>query len=173
VTHDQIEAMTMADRAVAMNEGIVQQVGSPLELYDNPANLFVAGFIGSPAMNFLQVEAKARGAVAELHLAGGPWMEVPRPTEFKGDRPLTLGLRPERIEIGSPRVGSVGARVELVEPTGLRTVVHFEVGGQFLKLFTTERPQLKIGENAAITVRSENIRLFHPDTGKRMRHSAK
>ena len=173
VTHDQIEAMTMADRVVAMNEGIVQQVGSPLELYDDPANLFVAGFIGSPAMNFLQVEAKARGAVAELHLAGGLWMEIARPAGLERDRTLTLGLRPERVEIGSPRVGAIAARVELIEPTGLGTVVHFEVGGQFLKLFTTGRPDLKIGDTAAISVRSENIRLFDPETGARIRHSAK
>jgi multiple sugar transport system ATP-binding protein len=172
VTHDQIEAMTMADRVVAMNEGIVQQVGSPLELYDDPANLFVAGFIGSPAMNFLQVEAKARGALAELHLAGGCWMEIPQPAELDRDRPLVLGLRPERVELGLPREGGIGARVELIEPTGLGTVVHLEAGGQLLKLFTTGRPELKIGEIATISARSEDIRLFDPVTGVRIRHSS-
>jgi multiple sugar transport system ATP-binding protein len=169
VTHDQIEAMTMADRVVAMNAGVVQQVGAPLELYDDPANLFVAGFIGSPAMNFLQVDAKARGAIAELHLGATHWIDIPRPAEIDRDRPVVLGLRPERVELGSPRAGTIPARVELIEPTGLGTVVHFESGGQFLKLFTTERPQLKIAETAEISVRAENIRLFDPDTGARIR----
>ena len=169
VTHDQIEAMTMADRVVAMNAGLVQQVGPPLELYDDPTNLFVAGFIGSPAMNFLNVEAKLRGGRVELHLGGKRWIDIPRPDEINRDRSVVLGLRPERVEFGPARADSIEARVELVEPTGLGTVVHFETAGQFLKSFTTARPQLKTGETAAISVRTENIRLFDPDTGARIR----
>jgi len=170
VTHDQIEAMTMADRVVAMNSGIVQQVGSPLDLYDDPANLFVAGFIGSPAMNFLNVEAKARGGHAELYLGGNHWIDVARPSEIDRDRTVVLGLRPERVELGPVvRANSVSARVELVEPTGLGTVIHFESAGQFFKLFTTDRPQVKSGEMATISVKNENIRLFDPDTGVRIR----
>jgi multiple sugar transport system ATP-binding protein len=172
VTHDQIEAMTMADRVVAMNAGLVQQVGPPLELYDDPANLFVAGFIGSPAMNFLRVDAKPRGGHAELDLGGKRWIDIPRPGQIDRDRPIILGLRPERVELGPSRANSIDARVELMEPTGLGTVIHFETAGQFLKLFTTERPRLTSGETAAISISTENIRLFDPDTGARIRFPA-
>src|SRR5580765_2035407 len=101
VTHDQIEAMTMADRIVVMNAGRVEQIGSPLELYDNPANRFVAGFIGSPAMNFLP--------------------------EKRDGRDVLLGVRPEHLEISSD--GGLAAEVVVVEPTGADTHIFCKVGG--------------------------------------------
>jgi multiple sugar transport system ATP-binding protein len=172
VTHDQIEAMTMADRVVAMNGGLVQQVGAPLELYDDPANLFVAGFIGSPAMNFLNVDAVIRDNRAELRLGGRKWLDVARPKGLERDGSVVLGLRPERVKLGPRRDDGIEARVELIEPTGLGAVVHFEAGGQFLKLFTTDRPKLTTGETVAISVEPDDIRLFGRETGVRLRFAA-
>ena len=146
VTHDQIEAMTMADRIVVMHDGVVQQVGTPLELYDRPANIFVAGFIGSPAMNFLDATARAEGA---------SWRSSRRRSQSRG----RAAGRPRRRRAGDGRVpGRSGchfeaqgaaARVDLIEPTGLGTVVHLLVGGQDLKLFTTERPKLDAGRHCS------------------------
>ena len=168
VTHDQIEAMTMADRIVAMNGGIIQQVGTPLDLYDNPANLFVAEFIGSPAMNFLDariagVEGQSRLCIGELILC-----PVSTPSGLAADGRVTVGIRPERVTL-SAGDGAFAARVELVEPTGLGTVVHLELAGQFLKLFTTGRPQISVGQGVSIRMDAADIRMFHPQTGARVR----
>jgi len=164
VTHDQIEAMTMADRIVAMQAGVIQQVGSPLELYDDPANMFVAGFIGSPAMNFLEAEATASesGTVVKIGdtlLATLPGGKLPES--------ITIGIRPERVVL-SPD-GPVPARVDLIEPTGLGTVVHLELGRQSLKLFTTDRPAIAVGETVKLRIADADLRLFEPATGARIR----
>ena len=168
VTHDQIEAMTMADRIVALNGGIIQQVGTPLELYDDPANIFVAGFIGSPAMNFL--EATWAPAASGTTLGVGAHILGQLPTTFDSAVPakITVGIRPERVALTSDPSG-VPVQVVLVEPTGLGTVLHLELAGQFLKLFTTERPKLKIGDVTAIQAAASDLRLFDATTGERVR----
>ena len=168
VTHDQIEAMTMADRIVAMQGGTIQQVGTPLELYDDPANMFVAGFIGAPAMNFLKVEAVAAPEGLQLRLGGQVLA-----TLGAGRGPVgavVAGVRPERVLLAAE--GSIAARVDLVEPTGLATVVHLDIGGQFLTLFTTERPVLRTGETVRLRIDSSDFRLFDPITGERLRLGA-
>jgi multiple sugar transport system ATP-binding protein len=166
VTHDQIEAMTMADRIVAMQGGVIQQVGPPLELYDDPANMFVAGFIGSPAMNFLNADvAPDPGAdgqqlkVGDTVLATLPGRSLPAK--------VVVGIRPERVSL-SPG-GTVPARVDLIEPTGLGTVAHLQLGGQDLKLFTTDRPKLTVGETVKLAIAPGDLRLFEPGTGARIR----
>ncbi|MDR3375884.1 MAG: sn-glycerol-3-phosphate ABC transporter ATP-binding protein UgpC [Ancalomicrobiaceae bacterium] len=164
VTHDQIEAMTMADRIVAMNGGIVQQVGSPLDLYDNPANLFVAGFIGAPAMNVLAADCAQSGAGTELRIGASKLVTVDRTLDVAR---VSLGIRPERVRLASADDG-VPAEVVLVEPTGLATVAHVTVGGQLLNLFTTERPRITAGETVYIRVAPEDVRLFDPETGARI-----
>jgi multiple sugar transport system ATP-binding protein len=164
VTHDQIEAMTMADRIVAMNEGVIQQVGSPAELYDTPANLFVAGFIGSPAMNFLQGAVVLGQGGASVQVGGATLAPVPPGTPAG---PVVLGVRPERIALTAPGAG-VTAVVDLLEPTGLASIVHLDLGGQPVKTFTTERLKLIAGERVGLTVQPESLCLFAPETGERL-----
>ena len=168
VTHDQIEAMTMADRIVAMNEGVAQQVGPPSELYDDPANVFVAGFIGSPAMNFLDATATREGDVATVRVGDIVLAEVEAPAGMTSGSRVTVGLRPERVRLGPPGTGAA-ALVDLVEPTGLGAVVHLMLGGQALKLFTTERLMPKTGESVGLSVSRSDLLLFDPASGIRLR----
>jgi len=171
VTHDQIEAMTMADRIVAMHEGIAQQIGTPADLYDNPANLFVAGFIGSPAMNFVDAtlvherEDASRSAVMVGTLRLGT---VQHTQAMREDGRVTLGIRPERIALRAPAAG-LATQIDLLEPTGLGTIVHLRLAGQRMKAFTTERPAAGLKEALSIAVESRDLLLFDPDTGVRMR----
>jgi multiple sugar transport system ATP-binding protein len=168
VTHDQIEAMTMADRIVAMNGGIVQQVGTPLELYDDPANIFVAGFIGSPAMNFLEARLDSKGRTAALRLGDALLVEMGLPAKPPAGGAVILGVRPERVMFHGGE-GGLTARVDLIEPTGLGTVAHLELCGQSLKLFTTERPQIVAGDTVHIRIAPADFRLFDPKSGERLR----
>ena len=122
VTHDQIEAMTMADKIVVMNHGRVEQVGSPLELYDRPANRFVAGFIGSPAMNFLPGRIEAGGFRAE----GGSFWPLPAAAAAHRNRAAVYGVRPEHLQLAG--ADGVPLTVQVVEPTGSETQVHGRLG---------------------------------------------
>jgi multiple sugar transport system ATP-binding protein len=137
VTHDQVEAMTLADRVVVMNHGVIEQVGPPQELYHNPATRFVAGFIGSPAMNFLPVQVIDASGL-KVQLADGVQLPVPpqrvdRYGPYKG-REMTLGLRPEHLteirDQEKPNVVHIDALVDVVEPMGMETLVHYFVKGQ-------------------------------------------
>ncbi|HEY4203168.1 MAG TPA: sn-glycerol-3-phosphate ABC transporter ATP-binding protein UgpC [Devosiaceae bacterium] len=122
VTHDQIEAMTMADRIVVMRDGLVEQIGTPLELYDTPANRFVASFIGSPAMNFLDGQSQAGGFVT----AGGQALSVPA----SGAKAMTLGIRPEHLRVADTAGGgALKAKVVVLEPTGSETVLTADADG--------------------------------------------
>jgi multiple sugar transport system ATP-binding protein len=170
VTHDQIEAMTMADRIVAMNEGVIQQVGTPAELYDDPANVFVGGFIGSPAMNYLRAtlaDAEQAGMV-DVMMGTTPLARVPRPAASRGAESVTVGLRPERIAMGPP-AGGIAAQIELLEPTGLGVVLHLALSGQRLTVFTAGRPQATLNEWVGLRVAAADILLFDASTGVRLR----
>lgn len=124
VTHDQIEAMTLADKIVVMRDGKVEQVGSPLDLYDHPVNVFVAGFIGSPSMNFLNGTITERG----FQLDDGTSITHGEPNT---PRPAILGIRPEQVEIvDAPSLGSFMIKVEVIEPTGSETQIVGSVGSQ-------------------------------------------
>jgi multiple sugar transport system ATP-binding protein len=159
VTHDQIEAMTLADRIVAMNGGQVQQVGSPLELYDQPANLFVAGFIGSPAMNmFPAIFSHRAGRPTLLH--AGLTIALDRDPPLSEGAALTVGIRPEHIALGE---GAVQGVVDLVEPTGLGTIAHLTLAGTALKAFTLARPLLTIGAGVVMDFPARNLHLFGSD----------
>jgi multiple sugar transport system ATP-binding protein len=130
VTHDQVEAMTLGDRIVVLNGGIVEQVGSPLDLYDNPANLFVAGFLGSPKMNFLATTSTKRQGnevVLEVGAAGKVTIEARSGTAIP-DGQLTLGLRPEHLVICKPEEG-LRCKVDLIEELGDSTVIYAEIAG--------------------------------------------
>src|SRR5438874_302405 len=127
VTHDQVEAMTLGDRVVVMKDGIVQQVGAPLELHGRPANKFVAGFIGSPAMNFVSASVSSDGRWAE---AEGLRLQVPERLRPHGGKRLTLGVRPEALRIanGADEHG-FATTVDVVEPLGNETLLNFRAGG--------------------------------------------
>jgi multiple sugar transport system ATP-binding protein len=164
VTHDQIEAMTMADRIVALNGGIAQQIGTPAELYDNPANLFVAGFIGSPAMNFLAARLEEEVNV----MVGGERLgQVTKPGAPPKDGLVTVGIRPERINLVSAAEG-LAAQTDFIEPTGLGTILHLRLAGQRIKVFTTERLTVRINDIVNIGVPATDLLLFDPHTGLRL-----
>ena len=159
VTHDQIEAMTLADRIVAMNGGHVQQVGSPLELYDRPANLFVAGFMGSPAMNMFPAHFSRREGRPTLMHAGLALTLDGDPALTEGAA-LTVGIRPEHIWLGT---GSAQGIVELIEPTGLGTIVHLTLAGTALKAFSLSRPALALGAGLPMDLPAPRLHLFDAD----------
>jgi multiple sugar transport system ATP-binding protein len=172
VTHDQIEAMTMADRIVAMHEGIAQQIGTPADLYDNPANLFVAGFIGAPAMNFLDATLQDEtqsgdGAQTAVVIEGHALGAVCRPKANLKERRVTVGIRPERISFCDPARGPT-ARVDFMEPTGLGTIVHLRLGAQRIKVFTSDRLGLRATDTVGITVQAGDLLLFDPASGRRL-----
>ncbi len=162
VTHDQIEAMTMADKIVVMNAGKTEQVGSPLELYDNPANLFVAGFIGSPAMNFLKGKMVRNGAGMQVEMADGLLLPAPKTVTQEG-REVVVGVRPEHLLV---RSDGVRAEVVVVEPTGADTQIFCKVGGTDVVAVVRERHEFKPGE--AIRLYPELTFLFDPSSGTRL-----
>lgn len=135
VTHDQIEAMTMADRIVAMHDGYIQQVGTPLEIYDRPANIFVASFIGSPAMNFIEGVAIATDEGYYLKTKENEHIDLPKCADLKDQVGVTLGIRSEHLALAEQGPVTLSATVELIEPMGLSTLIHARVGersSQFL-----------------------------------------
>jgi len=164
VTHDQIEAMTMADKIVVMHDGIVEQIGAPLELYDRPANRFVAGFIGSPAMNFIDGRLEQGGLV----LPSGAVLPLEtRPSAGVGAK-LTYGIRPEHLHIvpsGTP--GSIPATVSVIEPTGSDTTVIVKAEGGNLTVLLRERCNLMPGETIGLEPAARQAHLFD-EGGKRI-----
>src|SRR5690349_2295157 len=129
VTHDQIEAMTLADRIVVMHDGLVEQVGAPLDLYDRPQNLFVAGFIGSPAMNFLNGTIRSNGA-AQFEGPGGLQVPLAAPASWAG-RAVIFGIRPEHFALAGDGMGAgIEAQIQVIEPTGSEIQVVARLGGE-------------------------------------------
>jgi multiple sugar transport system ATP-binding protein len=161
VTHDQIEAMTMADKIVVMHDGIVEQMGAPLDLYDRPDNLFVAGFIGSPAMNFVKGRIDGQGFAAE----GGFTLPVGAAPAASAGRPVVYGLRPEHIRIDAQ---GIPAEVIVVEPTGSETQVVLRTGGQEMIAVFRERLSARPGETIPIVPTLANAHLFDAETGRRL-----
>jgi multiple sugar transport system ATP-binding protein len=159
VTHDQIEAMTMADKIVVMNHGNIEQAGPPLELYDRPENLFVAGFIGSPAMNLLRGSPGQGGFVTE----GGALL--PMPANANGAASI-YGIRPEHMRL-APDAG-IRATVQLVEPTGSETQVQVRVGETAIGCAFRERIAARPGDEIRILPETGLVHLFDADTGRRV-----
>jgi multiple sugar transport system ATP-binding protein len=154
--------MTMADKIVVMNAGKTEQIGSPLELYDNPANLFVAGFIGSPSMNFLKGKLVRNGAGLQVQMADGLLLPAPSSAAQEG-REVVVGVRPEHLLV---RSDGVHAEVVVVEPTGADTQIFCKVGGADVTAVVRERHQFKPGE--AIRLYPELTFLFDPSSGTRL-----
>src|SRR5262245_27613929 len=164
VTHDQIEAMTMADKIVVMHDGIVEQIGTPLELYDRPDNQFVAGFIGSPAMNFLHGKVKANGAAG---FEGPNGVKLPlgsMPANSEG-RPAVYGIRPEHFAIADD---GAEAEIVVVEPTGSETQVFAKLGGEQVVAVFRERHQFNPGDKVRLRPDPTLVHLFDETTGKRL-----
>jgi len=160
VTHDQIEAMTMADKIVVMHDGLVEQVGAPLELYDRPANRFVAGFIGSPAMNFIPGKANS-GRIA---IAGADY-SVAASAGLQEGREVILGIRPEHLEIAGE---GFEAEVVVVEPTGSETQVFARLGGQEIAAVFRERHEFVPGQRIRLRPRADCLHLYDPSSGQRI-----
>lgn len=157
VTHDQIEAMTLADRVVVMKQGKVQQVGTPTDIYDNPANTFVASFIGSPAMNLMDGEitdGTFRGASVEI--AG---LDAP-------DGPVTLGFRAEDASLAD-QGGQITAPIYTIELLGDATMLTVRAGGQLVSVKTAKDYRAEIGDTVSFAVPSGICHLFNKDTGAR------
>ena len=162
VTHDQIEAMTMADKIVVMNGGRVEQVGAPLDLYDNPANLFVAGFIGSPAMNFLPGKVGESGKVM---LENGARIDVADNAAGPGQA-VTVGVRPEHLAIAPE---GIAAEIVVVEPTGADTQIYCTVAGRDVNVVTRERHGFAPGDRIRLQVTADKALLFDSASGARIR----
>jgi multiple sugar transport system ATP-binding protein len=161
VTHDQIEAMTMADRIVVMHDGVIEQIGSPLELYDRPANLFVAGFIGSPAMNMLGGKMDGETFTA----SDGTKIALGRGAGNAAGRPVTLGVRPEHFAIDP---NGVPAEILTVEPTGSETQVVARFAGHDIMGAFRERVTTKPGEMLKIRPEPSAVHLFDAESGLRI-----
>ncbi len=161
VTHDQIEAMTMADKIVVMNHGRIEQAGSPLELYDRPANIFVAGFIGSPAMNMLA--GRVSGS-AFVDASGANW-PLPPGHKVKDGSEIIYGIRPEHLRLDP---NGIAARVHVVEPTGSETQVLMRVGEATIMGAFRERVTARRGEALPISPDPALVHLFDKSTGQRV-----
>jgi multiple sugar transport system ATP-binding protein len=180
VTHDQIEAMTMGDRIVVMTGGVVQQTDTPLKLYNEPANLFVAGFLGSPPMNFINGTLKEdKNAVVFSEIQGGT-MQVRLPAEYRErarewiDRPVLLGIRPEDIELAQfsgseTSTGSFPAIVDIVEPMGAETNLYLQTGAHTV-VCRSQRPldHREAGHRFQFEMSLNKAHLFDPTSGRRV-----
>ncbi|MGN6549718.1 MAG: ABC transporter ATP-binding protein [Pararhizobium sp.] len=163
VTHDQIEAMTMADQIVVMQGGIIEQIGTPLELYDTPRNLFVAGFIGSPGMNLIRGNARTNGALRVV--AGETELPVPGGSSVREGQSLVYGIRPEHLELAED---GIPARVNVVEPTGSETMVFLSLGSDDIVALFRERHDFQPGQTVRLRPNPRHVHLFDGDTGQRI-----
>jgi len=142
VTHDQVEAMTMADRVVVMNEGVAEQIGPPLEVYRNPATMFVAGFIGSPPMNF--IDPKLIGGAVAPEVA-------------------TLGVRPENLSLAAPDQGQLNGTVAFCEALGADTLVHIRIADGSILIVRTAHDPIDVGQTVGLTMSADSFMRFDRD----------
>jgi len=166
VTHDQVEAMTLADRIVVLDKGRISQIGSPLELYNSPANKFVASFIGSPGMNFLPVTiAGAASGRAKAKLAGGAMIETPVRSVGPFAPDAELGIRPEHFALVAPDApgSALTGAISLVEHLGNSTILHVDTPAGPLIVEGEGNLAAKAGENVGLAVDSDRAQLFGPD----------
>ena len=162
VTHDQVEAMTLADKIVVLDRGRIAQAGAPLELYNAPANRFVASFIGSPAMNFLPGMAQCGAAGLEVDL-GSARLTLPARAEFAGSRPVDLGVRPEDLSLTDPGAGALEGRVSVIEALGNTTFVHVatDLGPITVEVDPTRR--LTPGSAVGLRFQTAKVHVFAPE----------
>ncbi|HEY0857906.1 MAG TPA: sn-glycerol-3-phosphate ABC transporter ATP-binding protein UgpC [Albitalea sp.] len=165
VTHDQIEAMTMGDKVVVMKDGRIEQAGHPLELYDHPANLFVAGFIGSPAMNFLPGTLRRNGAGTQVQLADGTAIDAPAGAGGVEGQPVIFGTRPEHLNLAA---SGIPTEVVVVEPTGADTFVSCRHHGTEMSAVFRERHAFEPGSTIHLQPDLRRAHLFDAATGERL-----
>lgn len=166
VTHDQVEAMTLAQRVMVMNKGIAEQIGTPVEVYERPASRFVASFIGSPAMNLLEGNISADGTRFEL--AGGMALPLGNAANLQRGRAVTLGIRPEHIALSSQTAGGVPFMVDTLEMLGADNLVHGRWGEQkmVVRLAHQERPQP--GSTLWLYLPENHLHFFDKENGQRL-----
>ena len=165
VTHDQVEAMTLADRMIVMNAGLAEQIGAPIEVYEDPASLFVAGFIGSPAMNFLP--GKRNADAVDI----GGEVRIPLPESLRASAPgaITVGMRPEHLKAGAGEGTVFRFKVDTVEALGADSLVHGASPGGEIVARVDGHATPKPGEMLAFTVMPDRLYFFDTATGKRLR----
>ena len=166
VTHDQIEAMTMADRIVVMNAGRIEQVGSPLELYDFPVNRFVASFLGSPSMSFIPGVVERGDGPAQLRVADGVALPLGETSAASG-RTVAIGVRPEHYRV-SGQSGAVPFKVAVVEPTGAETHIFGQIAGAEVRCVFRERLAAAPGDVLRLSVDPKHIHVFDAESGVRL-----
>ena len=166
VTHDQIEAMTMGDKIVVMKDGRIEQMGSPLELYDRPANVFVAGFIGSPSMNFVPATLRRDAAGARLELADGSRLAAPAHAGGIDGQSVVLGTRPEHLKLATE--GGIASRVVVMEPTGADTFVSCRHGPTEMAAVFRERHDFTPGSTIHLLPDLDRAHLFDASSGQRL-----
>ncbi|MFI5358312.1 MAG: ABC transporter ATP-binding protein, partial [Opitutales bacterium] len=177
VTHDQVEAMTMGDRICVMKDGNIMQVAEPLDLYDHPENMFVAGFIGSPPMNFFKGTIKRAGTrlqFAETNPSGRAFTaDLPDALAAKGaafvDRPVVLGIRPENAQdsltLAAPNPGhTIEVKVEVSEPMGAETYLYLDSGAHSFIARVRATDRFDVGQQVKITLQMDKAHLFDPQT---------
>ncbi|NIA67715.1 sn-glycerol-3-phosphate ABC transporter ATP-binding protein UgpC [Pelagibius litoralis] len=164
VTHDQIEAMTMADEIVVMRDGEIEQIGTPEEIYDRPANCFVADFIGSPSINFLKGEIQGTAGQQTFH-AGGMVLPLPAQTKAEPGQKVTCGIRPVDIAVGPD--GPVKAEVVLVESTGAESHLLLTIDGQEIRAVAQGRLRARPGDICGLSIDPATLHLF--DAGSEQR----
>jgi len=165
VTHDQVEAMTMADRIVVMHDGRIEQIGTPLELYDHPANLFVAQFIGSPAMNVVQGAVRVRGGAGWVEAEGGARWPLGAAHGLAEGQLVAYGVRPEHLAVGRGDA-PVPAEVIVVEPTGAETELLVKAGAAQMLVVCHGRTDARPGDRIALDVDTSSVHLFDPASGR-------
>jgi multiple sugar transport system ATP-binding protein len=168
VTHDQVEAMTLGHRLMVLNGGHVEQLGTPIELYDRPATVFVAGFIGSPSMNFIEAVISADGSCAEL--PGDSRVALAEGYTSFGGRGVTLGLRPEHLHRVEDNAAGPRFTAQMVEHLGADTLVHGALGenGADITLRLSGISEMKAGNALSLAIEPRNVHVFDPGTGLRL-----
>ena len=167
VTHDQVEAMTMADLVVVMNDGRIEQLGPPLELYDHPATVFVADFLGSPAMNLIEGTVAANEAGLVIDVGNDLTLPLSRGVAVEPGASVVYGLRPEHLRIGEHQPG-LPATVTLVEPAGFETHLHADIGADVVRVISTERLDVVPGDSITLVPDTAHAHLFDARTGLRL-----
>ena len=164
VTHDQIEAMTLADRVVVMNKGRIEQMGDPIELYERPRNRFVAGFIGSPTMNFLDATIVREDGVVGARLADGCLVPIVPPDGIAHGAGVTIGIRPEHVVIGGP-APLMTLPVAFIEPTGAQTQIVLRIAETTLTAIVPGSQRLRPGDVVDVGIAAGDVHVFDRDSG--------
>ncbi|MBT9369612.1 sn-glycerol-3-phosphate import ATP-binding protein UgpC [Rhizobium sp. CSW-27] len=170
VTHDQVEAMTLADRLVVMNRGYVEQVGRPLEIYHRPASTFVASFIGAPAMNLVRTRVEVESA--SIRFGGATVAIDPAFAARQRGQDVTFGIRPEHCRLSATAEEGVQARVDFVEELGVGRVAYCEVEGEPFAITLDDHTVVTAGDMLSLLLPSEHLHFFDTDTGRRIEMDA-